>query len=66
MNVRREELRIIHPNATAIDLTKIIGQEWVSLSDEKKQPFLAAAEIDRERFNQEVTLYKKMVNMFNN
>lgn len=61
MNVRREELRIIHPNATAIDLTKIIGVEWTKLSDEKKHPFLAAAEIDRERFNHEVSLYKKMV-----
>lgn len=61
MNVRREELRKLQPMATAIELTKIIGEEWTHMSDEKKQPFLAAAEIDRDRFNREVSEYNRMV-----
>lgn len=61
MNVRREELRKIYPNGTAIEMTKIIGEEWTHLSDEKKQPYLAAAEIDRERFNQECLSFQKKV-----
>lgn len=49
MNVRREELKKIHPDSTAIELTKIIGEEWNGLSDALKKPFLEAAELDKER-----------------
>lgn len=62
MSDRREELRISHPHLTAVEMTKKMAEEWMTLSDERKKPYLEAAEIDKERFNREVFEYKeKMV-----
>lgn len=65
MNFRREELRKLHPQSTAIELTKIIGEEWTNMTEEKKKPYLAAAEIDRERYHQECISFKKKVYLGN-
>lgn len=61
MNVRREELRVQQPDATTIEVTKLIGAEWMVLADDIKQPYLAAAKIDFDRYNQECSDYKKAV-----
>lgn len=61
MNVRREELRLLLPNATHIERTKVMGEEWSAMPHELKQPYLAAAEIDRERYNEECKSYKQTV-----
>lgn len=61
MNVRREELRLLFPNATHIERTKLMGEEWSAMPLDLKQPYLAAAEIDRERYNEECKSYKQLV-----
>lgn len=61
MNDRREELRAQQPDATTIEITKLIGAEWNVLSDERKQPYLSAAKLAFERYNQECIDYKKKV-----
>ena len=61
MNVRRDELRVENPTATAIEMTKQIGEEWNKLSDECKKPYLEAAELDKERFHKECIEYNKKV-----
>lgn len=61
MNVRREELRVLQPDATTIEVTKLIGAEWNALAEDVKRPYLAAAKIDFERYNLECIDYKKTV-----
>ncbi|XP_037038673.1 high mobility group protein 20A [Bradysia coprophila] len=58
MNVRREELKKVKPESTAIELTKIIGEEWNALSDDLKKPYLEAAELDKERYHKEYAIYE--------
>lgn len=63
MNVRREELRKSHPNATANEMTKIIGEDWNMLSEENRKPYMDAARIDKERYNAEcIEYYGKLGN----
>lgn len=50
MNVRREELRRDFPDMHHLEVTKKIGEEWMALSDEKKQPYLDAAKQDKIRY----------------
>lgn len=50
MNVRREELRKSHPNTSANDMTKMIGEDWNSLNENDRKPYMEAAKMDKERF----------------
>lgn len=50
MNVRREELRKDSPDMHHLEVTKKIGEEWMALSEEKKEPFLEAAKQDKIRY----------------
>lgn len=50
MNVRREELRKSHPNTSAVDMTKMIGEDWNSLKEDDRKPYMEAAKMDKERF----------------
>lgn len=59
MNEKRDAFRVKHPNLTATEITKIIAEEWGTLSDETKKPYLEAAEVDRERYHREVLEYKQ-------
>lgn len=47
MNDRREELRREQPHRTALEHTKIIGEEWHQLPDERKVPYMEAAAKDK-------------------
>lgn len=49
MNDRREELRKEVPDMHHLEVTKKIGEEWMSLSEDKKQPYLEAAKTDKTR-----------------
>lgn len=50
MNVRRDELRKEVPDMHHLDVTKKIGEEWMAMSDDKKQPYLDAAKQDKIRY----------------
>nr|XP_019555465.2 high mobility group protein 20A [Aedes albopictus] len=59
MNEKRDAFRLKHPNLSVMEITKILAEEWGTLSEEVKKPFLEAAEADRERYHREVTEYKQ-------
>lgn len=46
---RREELRNEFPDMHHLDVTKKIGEEWTTMSEEKKAPYLEAAKEDKIR-----------------
>lgn len=60
MNVRREELRKEAPDMHHLEVTKKIGEEWMTLSDDKKQPYLDAAKQDKIRYE-----YVELFGIFN-
>uniref|UniRef100_A0A182QRK2 HMG box domain-containing protein n=1 Tax=Anopheles farauti TaxID=69004 RepID=A0A182QRK2_9DIPT len=58
MNENRESVRQKNPNLTPIEITKIMAEEWSKLPDDRKKPYLEAAEVDKERYNKEISEYK--------
>uniref|UniRef100_A0A182PNZ2 HMG box domain-containing protein n=1 Tax=Anopheles epiroticus TaxID=199890 RepID=A0A182PNZ2_9DIPT len=58
MNEHRERVRQKHPNLPPIEVTKIMAEEWSKLPEERKKPYLEAAEVDKERYNKEISEYK--------
>ncbi|XP_035912518.1 high mobility group protein 20A [Anopheles stephensi] len=58
MNENRERVRASHPNLTPIEITKIMAEEWSKLPEDRKKPYLEAAEVDKERYNKEISEYK--------
>lgn len=62
MNEKRDAFRVKNPNLSQMEITKLLAEEWGTLSDEVKKPFLEAAEADRERYHQEMTEYKQQNN----
>lgn len=65
MNVRREELRKDSPDMHHMEVTKKIGEEWMTLSDEKKQPYLDAAKQDKIRYDAHSQKTHPFVHHFN-
>ncbi|XP_055841599.1 high mobility group protein 20A [Episyrphus balteatus] len=59
MNVRRDQLRSEFPEKTSIEYTKMIGEEWSAMSEDKKSPFLKEAEVDRQRYITELNDFLK-------
>ncbi|XP_030375416.1 high mobility group protein 20A [Scaptodrosophila lebanonensis] len=59
MNDRREMLRRDYPNRTALEHTKMIGEEWQALPDERKAPYLDAAAKDRAKYHEELNKFLK-------
>lgn len=57
MNENRETVRLRNPNAGANEITKLVAEEWTTLPEDKKKPYLEAAEIDKERYNKEFIEY---------
>jgi len=47
MNDRREQLRREQPQRTALEHTRIIGEEWHQLPEERKVPYMEAAAKDK-------------------
>lgn len=50
MKDRRDEAKKEFPELTVIEITKKLADEWNSMSDEKKKPYMDAAELDKERY----------------
>ncbi|KAI9588830.1 high mobility group protein 20A [Glossina fuscipes] len=59
MNERRDSLRKEHPNKTAIEHTKMIGEEWQTMSVDLKAPYMRAAEVDKQRYLKELHIFLK-------
>ncbi|XP_052872504.1 high mobility group protein 20A [Anopheles cruzii] len=58
MNEHREAVRQKNPNLSHVELTKLMAEEWSKLPEEKKKPYLEAAEADKERYYKEISEYK--------
>ncbi|XP_067637272.1 high mobility group protein 20A [Eurosta solidaginis] len=59
MNDRREILRKEFPTKTAMEHTKMIGEEWQKMTEEKKAPYMKAAEVDKQRYLAELNTFLK-------
>lgn len=65
MNDRREELRKDFPDMHHLEVTKKIGEEWMTLSDEKKQPYLDLASQDKIRYYLTIHMMMSVTNLNN-
>lgn len=59
LNDRRESVRSSNPNLSFAEITKMLASEWSNLPSDKKQQYLDAAEVDRERYTREYNAYKQ-------
>ncbi|KAI9593958.1 nonhistone chromosomal protein 6A [Syncephalis fuscata] len=50
---QRDSVKERNPQAGFGEIGKLLGQEWKSLSDDKKKPYLEKASKDKERYNRE-------------
>ncbi|XP_058463144.1 high mobility group protein 20A [Malaya genurostris] len=62
VNENRDLFRFKNPTLTSVEITKLLAEEWGTLTEEVKRPFLEAAEADRERYHREVSEYKQQNN----
>ena len=56
---RRDSITKEQPNLTNKEIVKKMSEEWNSLSDEKKKPYIQKAEADKKRYENEKTIYDK-------
>lgn len=56
-NERREELKKLCPEMSVLEVTKKMAEEWNTMEADRKKPFLEAADIDKQRYNQEMKEY---------
>ncbi|XP_016929332.3 high mobility group protein 20A [Drosophila suzukii] len=59
MNDRREQLRREQPQRTALEHTRIIGEEWHQLPEERKVPYMEAAAKDKAIYQEQLQLFLK-------
>ncbi|XP_064551680.1 high mobility group protein 20A [Drosophila montana] len=59
MNDRREQLRREHPNRTALEHTKMIGEEWHQLTEDRKAPYMEAAAKDKALYQEQMHKFLK-------
>lgn len=59
LNDRRESVRAANPNLPFAEITRILASEWTNLPTDKKQSYLDAAVIDKERYTKEYNAYKQ-------
>jgi len=54
---RSPSLRAEQPSLTALDLSRLLGEEWERLTEEAKKPFIELATKDRNRYEVERQRY---------
>lgn len=54
---RRNDAKAIQPDAGATDILKLLGQMWQQLTPEEKVPWVEKAEMDKQRYKQEMMHY---------
>jgi high mobility group protein 20A len=59
INEHRERIRQKNSGLESIEITKLVAEEWRKLSEDKKKPYLDAADIDKERYHRECDEYKQ-------
>lgn len=59
INERREDIRLKNLEMSAVEITKLVAEQWNKMPEGEKKPFLEAAEIDKERYVREVAEFHK-------
>uniref|UniRef100_A0A1Y1N7V9 HMG box domain-containing protein n=1 Tax=Photinus pyralis TaxID=7054 RepID=A0A1Y1N7V9_PHOPY len=59
LNDRRESVRAANPNLPFAEITRLLASEWTNLPADKKQSYLDAAVLDKERYTKEYNAYKQ-------
>jgi len=54
----RTEIREKFPDATMGDISKELGKKWQTLSEKDKEPYIALANKDKERYEEDMEAYK--------
>jgi hypothetical protein len=57
-NSVRAEVKAENPTLPVTEIAKVIGARWKELPAEEKEKFTALAQVDRERYNKEMAVYK--------
>lgn len=55
---RRNVIKETNPEVPFIEVTKILGSEWSSMTPEEKQKYYDAAEADKKRYMEELKEYQ--------
>ncbi|KAI8969286.1 high mobility group box domain-containing protein, partial [Mycotypha africana] len=50
---KRAEVKADNPDASFGQIGKLLGEKWKSMSDEDKKPYVAKAEADKKRYEDE-------------
>ncbi|ESO98342.1 hypothetical protein LOTGIDRAFT_231408 [Lottia gigantea] len=56
---RRQQIKEINPELPFVEVTKILGQEWSSMSTDKKQKYLDEASADKQRYIDELKVFQQ-------
>ncbi|XP_066278278.1 high mobility group protein 20A-like isoform X2 [Branchiostoma lanceolatum] len=56
---QREKLKVEHPELPFTEMTRLLGSRWSALSQEDKQKYLDAAEVDKRRYIEELKAYQQ-------
>ncbi|KAK6184987.1 hypothetical protein SNE40_007321 [Patella caerulea] len=56
---RRQQIKDINPELPFVEVTKILGQEWSSMSSDKKQKYLEEASADKQRYIEELKVFQQ-------
>ena len=55
---KRTHIREKFPDASMGEVSKKLGEEWKTLSEKDKEPYIALANKDKERYEEEMDSYK--------
>ncbi|XP_033624937.1 high mobility group protein 20A-like isoform X1 [Asterias rubens] len=59
LNDRRDKARADNPNMSFAEITRMLGKEWTTLSQNEKQCYLDEADRDKERYVKELENYQQ-------
>lgn len=59
INEKREEIRKRNPALSAVEITKLLAEEWNKMTEDDKKPYLEAADLDKKRYYKEVGEYRE-------
>jgi hypothetical protein len=58
---RKRSHRKIHGKISLVDLAKTVGRKWQSLDEEQQERYRKLAEVDGDRYKQDVKVYKELL-----
>ncbi|CAF2089966.1 unnamed protein product [Brassica napus] len=56
--MERDNIKKIHPGIGFGDVAKVLGDKWRQMSAEEKEPYEAKAQVDKKRYEDQISDYK--------